>query len=510
MLKQFLSLLLALILFAVPIYPQDAPSSPIESKEQKIANISKDETVTTEHSITINRQIIPYVATVGTLTLDDDKGHAKATFAYVAYTKSNVEDVNDRPITFCFNGGPGSSSVWLNLGMLGPKRVNVDESGLDARQPYHLVDNPYSMIDMTDLVFIDPVSTGYSRAADGEDSKQFHGVESDNKSVVEFIRLYVTRNQRWESPKFLMGESYGGIRAVGVASELYDDHYMYFNGIFFVSAVLDFQTLKIACGNDLPYILFLPSYTAVALYHHKLSDELQRDAKKTMEEVQKFAYGEYAEALLQGDKLSESAKKSIVEKLVAYTGLSEESIDNWNLRIRPHRFMKRLMHLSHRSLGRFDSRYIGVDAYGAGDYIQYDSSFDFALKIFTPTFNQYVREELKWRSDQEYKVMGDVHPWNYDSATNQYLNVCDKLREMMSRNEKMGLFVARGLYDLAIPYNAAEYTFAHLNLTPILRKNVEMHMYDGGHMMYLNRACLEQLKQDMSSFMRTTLKRYHE
>lgn len=497
---------LCLFTFSLIIAQEAADPKKALEKELK-KEPPKEESVSTIHTVNVNGVEISYKTTVGTQLLIDEKGNPKASIFYIAYTKEGVNNFNARPITYCFNGGPGSSSIWLHLGVLGPRRVEIDDLGKEAKQPYRLQDNPYSILDDTDLVFIDPVSTGYSRAVPGEDPKQFHGVDADVQSVAEFIRLFTTRNQRWESPKFLAGESYGTTRAAGLAQELHDTHHLYLDGIILVSSVLNFQTVRFSSGNDLPYILFLPTYTATALYHHKLSDELQADEKKTLEEVERFAVGEYAEALMRGDRLDKETYQVIAQKLSSYTGLSADYIDKANLRINIFRFAKELLRDERRTVGRFDSRLKGIDADVCGETFEFDPSFENIVGLFAATFNNYIRAELNWKKDEEYKIIADVSPWDYGSATNRYLDVGEKLRDVMSKNTYLEVFVASGYNDLATPYFATEYTFGHLGLDSSLRDHVILKTYEGGHMMYLNHASLVQLKSDLSQFIKHRLDR---
>lgn len=509
---RFSATLLALFIASTPCtWAQETAktSSAIDSDKKDSATKSspEEETVITTHAVTINGVDVPYHATVGTQFLKDDSDTAKASIFYIAYTKDNVDSKRDRPITFCFNGGPGSSAVWLHLGVLGPKRVDIDKEGKVAVQPYHLLDNPYSLLDVTDLVFIDPVSTGYSRAAPGEDAKQFHGVEKDIESVAEFIRLYITRNERWESPKFLAGESYGTTRASGLAQVLHDNHHIYLDGIMLISSVLNFQTIKFVSGNDLPYILFLPTYTATALYHHKLSPELQQDELKTLAEVEAFAEGEYTAALMKGDRIDPKERDVILDKLVMYTGLSRDYIDRADLRLHIFRFAKEVLRDERRTVGRFDSRLKGIDSDLCADAFQFDPSYENVVGLFTATFNQYVRADLGWKKDQEYKIIGDVQPWDYSIANNQFLDVGENLRDVMSKNTSLDVFVASGFNDLATPYFATEYTFSHLGLDPSIQSNITLQTYEGGHMMYLYYPSLVKLKGDLTHFIQQRLER---
>jgi len=461
----------------------------------------------TQHKVIINGEEIAYTATAGTLILkeeDDEENEegevAKASIFYIAYTKDDVEDPQTRPLTFSFNGGPGSSSVWLHLGVLGPRRVVMTDDGYQT-PPGRLVDNGYSLLDKTDLVFIDPVSTGYSRAVPGEKPKQFHDVKKDIESVGEFVRMYSTRAGRWASPKFLIGESYGTTRAAGLAGYLLDRHGMHLNGIMLISCALNFLTLRFDPGNDLPNILFLPTYTATAWYHQKLSGDLQKDLYKTLAEVEEFASGDYALALMKGDTISHEDKDRIAQRLSAYTGLSTEYIHKTSLRIEIHRFIKELLREQRRTVGRLDSRFTGIDRDAAGEKSEFDPSYAIIQGPYTSSLNHYVRTELGFESDLPYEILtGRVQPWSYDEFQNQYVNVAETLRNAMSKNPKMKVFVANGYYDLATPYYATKYTFAHLGLDENLHPNISMGFYEAGHMMYIHHPSLVQLKSDLSGF----------
>ncbi|MCA9427849.1 MAG: peptidase S10 [Candidatus Omnitrophica bacterium] len=439
--------------------------------------------------------------------MKDEEGEAKAKIFFVAYEKLDVEDVDKRPITFAFNGGPGSSSVWLHLGILGPKRVLLDDDGKAMAPPFSLVDNESSVLDKTDLVFIDPVSTGYSRPAKGEDPKQFHGVQEDVQSVGDFIRLYTTREGRWSSPKFLSGESYGTTRASALSGYLQDRHGMYLNGIVLVSAVLDFQTIRFTVGNDLPYVLFFPSYTTTAWYHKKLPEDLQSmNLEDLMKESREYAQGPYATALLMGDRLSGEEYAGHVRQIARLTGLSEYYVERSNLRIQIFQFTKELLRDEKRTVGRFDSRIKGIDREAVGDSPDYDPSYAAVQGPYTGCLNDYVRKDLNFKTDLPYEILtGRVHPWNYEDYENRYVNVGDTLQEAISKNPYLKVFVANGYYDLATPFLATEYTFAHLGLDASLRGNVSMGYYEAGHMMYTHKESLEKLGEDLDTFYDQTL-----
>ncbi len=428
------------------------PEQEKKSNQDETSTDSKpslqDNLSVTQHSVVIDGQAITYTVTAGTIVLKEEQEGStsdeekepkeiekpKATIFFIAYTRNDVEDVSKRPLTISFNGGPGSSSVWLHLGLLGPKRVLMDEIGNPLPPPYRLVDNEYSLLDKTDLVFIDPVSTGYSRAVPGEMPKQFHGFKKDIESVGDFIRLYVTRYKRWLSPKFLIGESYGTTRAAGLSGYMQERHGMYLNGIMLISTILNFQTARFEPGNDLPYMLFLPTYTATAWYHKRLPAELQENLGTTLNEVEAFIRDEYQLALLKGSSLATEERELIIKKLARYTGLSEAYIDGTNLRINIYRFIKELLRDEKRTVGRLDSRFKGIDRDTVGEQVEFDPSMVNITGPYTATFNDYVRRDLAFESDLPYEILtGRVQPWSYEQHQNVYVNVAETLRKALRR-----------------------------------------------------------------------------
>jgi carboxypeptidase C (cathepsin A) len=460
----------------------------------------------TRHAITIGGKKLEYTATAGNLLLREEDGKVKASIFFIAYTRAGGMDPAKRPVTFTFNGGPGSSSVWLHLGAFGPKRVLVSEEGQPLPPPYKLVDNEYTLLDQTDLVFIDPVTTGFSRAAPGQNAKQFHGVQEDIQAVGDFIRLYTTRFARWGSPKFLAGESYGTTRAAGLAGYLQERLGMNLNGIILVSSVLNFQTLRFDEGNDLPYALFLPTYTATAWYHKKLPSDLQADRARALKEAERFALGAYSTALMKGTKLSTEERQEIGRKLARYTGLSEDYVQRSNLRVPIYRFTQELLRDQRRVVGRYDSRYTGAELDPTSGQPGYDPSYAAVLGPYTATLNQYVRHELRYESDLPYEILTSrVQPWEYGTAKNRYLNVAPTLEKALVQNRYLRVFVANGYYDLATPYLATEYTFDHLRPEEALAGRVRMAYYDAGHMMYVHRPSHEKLKRDLAEFIEATL-----
>ena len=488
--------------------PADKAGEKAGEKADKTKDEKKPEekVVQTKHSIKIGGQEIKYTATAGTLLLKLEDGTPKASVFYVAYTKDDVSDTTKRPITFTFNGGPGAASIWLHLGAFGPRRVEMGDAGSLLPPPYKLVDNEYSLLDVTDIVFIDPVSTGFSRAVPGEAPKQFHGIQEDIESVGDFIRLYATRSKRWTSPKFLAGESYGTTRAAGLSSYLQQRYGMYLNGIILISSILNFQTAEFDTGNDLPYILYLPTYTAIAWYHKKLPADLQTDLGKIIEESRNFAVHEYADALMGGDELPAARRIEISQKLSRLTGLSAQYIERSNLRIEIQKFDKELLRDQRRTVGRLDGRFTGIDEDAAGAKPEYDPSLAAIVGPFTATFNDYVRGDLKFESDLFYEYLtGRVQPWSFEAYQNRYVNVAEALRSAMTQNPFLRVFVGKGYYDLATPFFAAEYTFDHLSLDESLRGHLSGGYYESGHMMYVHLPSLAKLKQDLAQFIQTSV-----
>lgn len=478
----------------------EAPQSK-KTKAEKAAALLKEKTSRTQHTVRIGKREVKYTATAGTMVMKTEEGKPKAAIFYVAYTRNGVQDLSKRPITFAYNGGPGSSSIWLHMGAFGPMRVLLKDDGHAFPPPYKRVDNEDSILDVTDLVFIDPVSTGYSRTAPGESPKQFHGIQEDVKSVGDFIRLYTTRNNRWGSPKFLAGESYGTTRSAALSGYLQKTYGMYLNGIVLISSVLNFETLLFGRGNDMPAILYIPSYTATAWYHKKLPADLQaEDLATVVQQAREFALGEYNDALMKGDALTAAERQEIVDKLARFTGLSPEYIDRSNLRIHIMRYVKELLRSERRTVGRLDSRFKGIDYDAAGERFEYDPSMAAISGAFTAVFNAYVRENLKFATDLPYNVFGPVRPWNFKPYENRYVYVGDDLRQAMTQNPDLRVLVANGYYDLATPFFATEYTVDHLGLDPTLRSHITLKYYEAGHMMYIDKASHAKLKADVAQF----------
>lgn len=502
------AMMLSAVLVAGPVVAQTA-----ETKEKKDpAKASEKAPSTTKHSIMVGGKELAYTATAGYMEMPDYNGKPKADLFYVSYVKDAAEGDRPRPVTFAFNGGPGSSSVWLHLGALGPKRVDFadpnEKPGVPSlpSPPYRVIDNGYTWLDLTDLVFIDPVSTGYSRPVEGESATQFHGLDEDIRWVGDFIRLWTTKHQRWGSAKFLAGESYGTTRAAGLAGYLQDTHGMFLNGIMLISPVLNFQTIRFDTGNDTPYWLHLPTYTACAWYHGRLAPDLQRDLTRSLDEARAWAGTEYLVALGKGDALSEAEQGAIAAKLARYTGLSAEFVRRANLRVSLSAFNKELLRDAGRTVGRLDGRYTGIDRNGNSAGPDYDASYSAIQGPFTAALNDYVRGELKYENDRVYEILTNrVSPWSYAQASNRYAEVADTLRSAISKNRDLHVLVACGYYDGATPFSAAIYTVDHLGLDPSLRGNVSLTFYESGHMMYIRLDDLKKLREDVGRFVGSAL-----
>lgn len=492
--------LLLAVMLPICSYADDAAAAKKEKTQAIEAKEYREELVESLHQVVIAGKVIPYKATAGTLLLRDEDGDPHASIFYISYSSTDTAQQRERrPVTFCFNGGPGSSAVWLNLGTFGPRRLEVSK-GENPSPSYTLIDNPYSLLDLTDLVFIDPISTGFSHAIPIQNAKQYHGVEGDIKAMAEFVRSYLTRFGRWSSPKFLAGESYGTTRAVALANYLHDKKYINMDGVILISSVLDFQSLDCDSDNDLAFLSFLPSYTAAAWYHQKLAPELQADFAATLEQVEDFVSNEYVTALFKGDQLPLETKKRLSDVIAYYTGLSPEYVERSQLRISNIRFATELLWEEKQTLGRFDSRIKGFNFDDIKDCMEYDPSFEMLIGPFTAAMNSYLREELKWNRDAEYKILANVHPWDYSTATNRYLKVSDSLTELLIKNNNLKVFVASGYYDLATPYYGTKYTFNHLGVDPPLKSRITLNYYEGGHMMYLYYPTLVQMKRDLGEF----------
>jgi carboxypeptidase C (cathepsin A) len=498
----FFSFLL-IVLVSMGAFAQETAGK--EQKESRSPIAASEKFVATPHSVRIGGQEVRYTATPGQLVLRRPNGEPRGNMFFVAYTRDGITDKRSRPVTFCYNGGPGSATIWLHMGVLGPKRVRMAEEGFQPAPPYSLVDNEHSLLDVTDIVAVDAMSTGFSRAVEGEDPRQFHGVQQDIEAFSEFIRLYITRFDRWTSPKYLLGESYGTVRSAGVAQELQSGHGVELNGIVLVSSVIDFSTLYEAPGNDIHYAGFLPTYTVTARYHKKLPADVQGSLEEIMDQAREFAFGEYLLALTKGNRLTPREIDDVAKKVARFTGLSPEYVKQANLRINPQRFRKELLRDRRLMTGRLDSRFTGIDADAAGETQEFDPSNTALSGAYTALFNDYIRNELRWESELQYRTRGPVRPWDYGTQYRaRYLNLIDSLRSTMARNPFLKVLVANGIYDMATPFAATEWTFDHLGFEPTYRERVSMVYFEAGHMMYIRPSMLEKFKQDVGRFIRDT------
>ncbi|WP_406696242.1 peptidase S10 [Singulisphaera sp. Ch08] len=493
---------LAIHLAGFPASADDTKETPKAAEKGKADEKDDDKLIVTQHETKIGEESIKYRATAGLMPLHDASDKVEARMFFVAYTVDTKEDQPRRPLMFAFNGGPGSSSVWLHLGALGPKCVVVPVDPTIPPPPYRLTENAQSWLDKTDLVFIDPVETGYSRAIKPELNKKFHGLQGDIASVSEFIRMYLTRYERWTSPLYLVGESYGTTRAAGLAGHLADKG-IALNGVILISTVLDFQTIGFGRANELTYSLFVPSFAATAWYHKKLPADLQGlGLPELVTEVTKWAEGDYLAALGKGDRLPDEERTTMIKRLARYTGLSERFVDLNDLRIPQHLFSKELLRDERKSVGRFDSRYLGFVGNAGSPSPEFDPSEAAVRPAYTATFNQYVRTELNFKTDAPYHILGggQIGAWDWGAPGIGYPETGSALREAMGKNPHLKVLVASGYLDLATPFAATDYSLAHLKLASALRKNVQVTTYEAGHMMYLHGPSLIKLKRDAAQF----------
>jgi carboxypeptidase C (cathepsin A) len=466
-------------------------------------NLAQEQVSITKHSIQLDGNTLNYTAIAGFLPILDESGKTEANMFFVAYIRQQ-QNAASTPITFAFNGGPGSSSVWLHLGCLGPRRVILQEDG--GRSPYTLVDNQYTWLDLTDIVFIDPIGTGFSFVVDKSHEKDFFDVHKDIDSVGSFIRLFLTKYKRWSSPKYLVGESYGTLRAVGLLDYLPKEYGIKIDGAALISSALNFEMISFKRGNDLPYVLYLPSYTAAAWYHKKLSRDLQADPQKTLKEVQKWANNEYLVLLAKGDNLSADEQSKLSDKLSAYTGLSKEFIRKKHFRIDVFSFITELLADKGLQIGLMDSRITGIAA-PAGDEYE-DPSFGAVRTTFVTALNDYLARSLDCNSVMPYKSlsMKANSSWQWGSAAGGFVDFTDNLTKAIIANEKLKVFAAMGYYDLTTPFSTQEYTFDHLGLEPGHKKNIRYSYYNSGHQVYTSEESLKKLKTDITDFYRDQIR----
>lgn len=484
---------------------QKAPEANADAKEQKSV---------TDHSVRIGGETIAYKATAGTITLKDQKGEPTGSMFYVAYTRSDTKDLSQRPVSFFYNGGPGSSTVWLHMGAYGPKRIATVDAAPTPPAPYKLVDNEDSILPVTDEVFIDAMGTGYSHALGKSQDKDFWGVDQDVAAFAQFIVQYITENDRWNSPKFLIGESYGTFRSAALGNYLQSRDNIDLNGIVLMSSVLDLGTISFYPGEDLAYILYLPSYTATACYHKVMSCPANIDG--LLQQSREFAMGDYAHALIEGSNLSDAERQSVAKKVAQFTGLSTDYVLKANLRVNLPQFMQELQRAKGLSTGRLDSRFSGYSNDPLAEFAQGDPQSSAISSAYAAAFNQYIRQDLKFEENRAYEVetfAGGQWDWKHGQGRGFGFpgspNVEPDLTEQLINNPNLRVEVENGIYDLATPFFETEYTMDHLDLPAALRSHVTLKYYDAGHMMYVNPSAHAKLKANVTAFIENTMKTQH-
>jgi len=459
---------------------------------------------TTQHTITIGGKTVAYTANAGTMVLRDDDGKPKATVFYISYTRDQ-QDAANRPVTFFFNGGPGSASIWLDMGIMSPKHPDMGPGGAQPAPPYNLVDNPNSPLDVTDLVQVDAMMTGYSRPGPGVKATDYTGAKNDIQMFGEFIRNYLDKYHRWGSPKYLFGESYGTFRSAGLASELQDDEGIELNGIMLLGTVLDFQYIAQSPTNDIGYATFLPTYTATAWYHKKLGADLQKETlEQVVQQSRDYAFGDYLTELAKGNKLTAAERSTVAQKLAQLTGVSEQFVLNTNLRIDAGTYRTELLRSDRETVGRYDSRLIGMNGNAANQREDYDPSDVAPSGAFMSAFMRYLHQDLNYTTDLQYYMGGHTGRWDYSSLGFGYPNVVESLRLAMAKDPYLHVMVGAGYYDMATPFANAEYTFDHIGFDQTYKDRVQFKYFESGHMAYLNQASAKQLKADIAQFIEST------
>jgi carboxypeptidase C (cathepsin A) len=478
--------------------PPDAPPTLPRPGSYETASPLQEKAAQTSHAMRIGGQDIRYTATAGTIPIRLDDGKVAARMFFVAYTKDG-EDARTRPIAFLFNGGPGSASIWLHMGSFAPRRAAMADEGFQPAPPYRLVDNEHSLIGVADMVFVDAIDTGFSRVMPGVDNAQFHGQDGDIRAFGEFIAEYLRTYNRWLSPKFLIGESYGTIRSAGLAGELQQRHGLELNGVVLLSALLSYQTLMPAPNNDIGWAVQVQTYTATAWYHKRLPADLQQKTlAKAVDEARAFAFGDYMAALTKGNTLSEAERQAAAAKLARYTGLSVPYILASNLRLDPGRYRKELLRDKRLVVGRLDSRFTTLDADAAGERQEFDPSNTALSGPYVATFQHYVKNDLKWETDLHYATSGNVRPWTY--VQNRYMDMTDTLRQAMAKNPFLKVLVLCGYYDMATTVGGIEFSMSHLAYDKQITDRVAFTYYEGGHMMYIRPSAHKDLTRDVAGF----------
>ncbi len=482
-----------------------APAKKAENteKQPEAAKAAEEKPSITHHKITLAGKALEYTAVAGRLPIKNDTGTTEAQMFYVAYTVDNGGP--NRPLTFAFNGGPGSATIWLHMGAFGPKRVRMQPNGFMPAPPFQLEDNQSTLLDRSDLVFVDAIGTGYSRPATPDLGKKFWSLSGDVSAFGEFIRLYLQKNSRWTSPLYLAGESYGTTRAAGLSGYLVD-HGIALNGVILISTILQFQTVSFTNGNDLPYVMYLPTYAMTAAYHHKLGPDLEKNMEALREEVEKWASTEYLLALQQGDSLPPQTRDSVAARLAKYTGLSKEYIQRCNLRVDLSHFDTDLLRDQGQMVGRLDARFTGPEESSTEQDPDFDPSEAAIRPPYTSVFGNYVKQELGYESDLQYYVLGGgVSHWDFETTGwSGFADTSAALRRAFAKNPYMRVYIAEGMYDAATPYFAVDYTFDHMNLTPQAHKSIARSHFNAGHMVYIDNTSMEKLKRDIDDLYRST------
>lgn len=496
---------------AVPCYAQTRPESTAATRPTTSAPAATtipiapyvDETpAVTRHEIIVGGNALKYTATAAQMPIKDINGETEARMFYVAYTLDGADRAR-RPVTFAFNGGPGSASLWVHIGAMGPRSPVLMDNGDMPPPPFKLKDNPNTWLGETDLVFIDAVGTGFSRPKSVEVARRMNGVQGDIQSFTDFVRNYITQNDRWGSPLFIAGESYGTFRAAGLAGSLIDQG-IAVNGICLISTILNYGTSRGTLINNYPYVLFLPTFTADAFYHKKLPADLQKDLKATLKEVEGWAMTDYMAALNKGDSISPEERKAVIEKLSRYTGISPAYLDYNELRLDTAHFTRELLRDKRLIVGRLDGRLTGPAPRDVGETSPYDPSSTLTRPPFQSAFMQYTRNELNYKTDMNYYVSGGIMPWDYGSD-NTTADTTVALRNAFTKNPHLKVLMCNGYYDLATPYFAAQYTLSHIGIQPEMQKQISWKYYEAGHMMYIDGVCHKQLKDDIAEFIKASL-----
>jgi carboxypeptidase C (cathepsin A) len=501
---------LAALLFSFATLAAE-PTPPAVEPAKAAADVAKEpeaKVSRTQHQVRIDGQVVRYTATVGWMIMKDDAGKPIARFGYTAYTRDGVADLGRRPVTFAFNGGPGSSSIWLHMGILGPRRVVVNDPGYAPPPPTERVANEFSVLDVTDLVMIDPVGTGFSRPLGDAKGADFWGVDQDIKSVGAFIKRYVTENGRWGSPKFVLGESYGGMRSAGLADHLQSVHGMNLNGVIIVSPFLNAASGVDGIELDLPHALYLPTLAATAWYHDLLANK-PASLEAFMAEVERFTYDEYLPALTKGYVIPAEEKRAVATRLAAYTGTSVDYWEKADLRVSHTQFLQQLKRDQRLIAGRIDSRFVGPSVNPLAETMDYDPFFPAIGPAYTAAFLDYLHNELEFGRDEEYRVSAFDVKWDWQhkqpGAGEWFVgppNTVPDLARAMTMNPGLHLLVQQGWYDLATPHFVMKHDIDHLRITPEARSRIRVEYYEAGHMMYLHGPSMQKYRDDLARFIR--------